>query len=148
MKGHYTIFNGYVLEDYSGGHINLSPRTICNIDMIVEEYSFGKIRVHGKTYTNDVIITPEKVVCEKWWRKEGHKVFLEDIKQFLLEYSPRIVVFGTGYHGLVKVQEEVYSFLEEKGIETYALPTRDAVRLFNEIATREKSILGAFHLTC
>jgi len=116
--------------------------------MVVEKYSFGRIRVHGKTYTNDVIVTPEKVVCEKWWRREGHMVFLEDIKSYVVEYSPRILVFGTGYYGRVQVREEVYSFLEEKGIETHALPTREAVELFNEIARREKNILGAFHLTC
>ena len=116
--------------------------------VVVEEYSFGKIRVHGKTYSNDVIITPERVVCEKWWRREGHRVYLEDIERYILEYSPKIVVFGTGYSGLVKVQDEVLRFLRERGVEVYTLPTKDAARLFNELSTRETRILGAFHLTC
>ena len=46
--------------------------------MPVEHYSFGRITIDGKTYTSDVIVIKGEV--RSWWRKEGHRVALDDIR--------------------------------------------------------------------
>ncbi|MFN3384794.1 MAG: Mth938-like domain-containing protein [Archaeoglobaceae archaeon] len=110
---------------------------------MIESYEFGKIVVNGKTYTSDILIFNEKV-RENWWRKEGHKLSLEDLKE-VLEFKPEVLIVGMGYNGRMVVPEDLKIFLEERGIRTIALPTQQAVKVFNE--TKAKKV-GAFHLTC
>jgi len=59
--------------------------------MIVNDYSFGRIVIEGKTYTRDVIVS-RNWIKPNWWRKEGHSVCLDDIKE-ILERNPEVVVF-------------------------------------------------------
>ncbi|MEM1593039.1 MAG: Mth938-like domain-containing protein [Archaeoglobaceae archaeon] len=110
---------------------------------MIERYEFGKIVVNGRAFTSDILIFDESV-RENWWRKEGHKLSLEDLRE-VLEFKPEILIIGTGYNGRMVVPEEVKKFLEEKGIKAIVLPTQEAVKVFNE--TKAKKV-GAFHLTC
>ncbi|RLI30667.1 hypothetical protein DRO48_02760, partial [Candidatus Bathyarchaeota archaeon] len=45
----------------------------------IEAYGFGYIVVDGKRYTSDVIIFPDRVM-DGWWRKEGHRLYVDDLK--------------------------------------------------------------------
>lgn len=38
--------------------------------MNIAGYRFGRIDIDGRTYTSDVIITPERVI-DSWWRQRG-----------------------------------------------------------------------------
>ena len=115
---------------------------------LVESYSFGRVRVSGKEYSRDVIVAPDAVLDEQWWRREGHALYVEDILRYVESYKPSVVVVGTGYYGVMKVSEEVKAYLREKGIELIALDTRRAVEEYNKRAERGERVLGAFHLTC
>jgi hypothetical protein len=48
----------------------------------------------GKRYTCDVIVS-SKGVKVNWWRKEGHKLAIEDLAG-VLQVAPQVVVIGTG----------------------------------------------------
>src|SRR5438876_157963 len=48
----------------------------------------------GREETRDVIVLPERVV-RGWWRKEGHRLALEDLDEVLDELPERLLV-GTG----------------------------------------------------
>lgn len=50
--------------------------------MLIESYEFGAIVISSKKYTSDVIILPERVI-DGWWRKEGHKVHIEDLEDII-----------------------------------------------------------------
>jgi len=80
---------------------------------VIEEYEFGRIIIQGKVYTSDVIVHKNGVE-EGWWRKEGHKVCMDDIKR-VIDLNPEIVVFGTGAYGRVKVEDNVIEYLKKKG---------------------------------
>lgn len=110
---------------------------------MIERYEFGKIVVKGKTYTSDILIFDEEV-RENWWRKEGHRLSIEDLEE-VLKFKPEVLIVGTGYNGRMVVPEDLKKFLGERGIQTIALPTQEAVRVFNETRVRKA---GAFHLTC
>lgn len=114
--------------------------------MTIEFYDFGEIVVNGRRYTRDIIITPSKIISN-WWRKEGHKICLDDLREILNEQVD-FVVLGTGYYGLVKVDSEVREYFERKGVKVIVKPTREAVEEFNKLASLGKRVLGAFHLTC
>jgi hypothetical protein len=64
---------------------------------MIDNYSFGKISIDGKTYSSDVIIFPERV-HDSWWRKEGHSLCLEDI-QDVFDYLPEVLIIGRGSPG-------------------------------------------------
>ena len=59
--------------------------------MFVDDYSFGRIVINGKTYRNDVIVSKDWIK-PNWWRKEGHSVCLEDIKDVAGEEIANSVV--------------------------------------------------------
>lgn len=115
---------------------------------MIESYQFGVMVINGERYTSDVIVFPERVI-DGWWRKEGHKVHLEDLREILKhEPKPEVLILGTGYHGLVKIPSKVKTALKSQGIELTAQPTREAWKTFNELLESGKQVAGAFHLTC
>jgi len=111
----------------------------------IEHYSFGNITIDGEGYTSDVIIYRERV-DSSWWRKEGHNLHLEDLKD-IVEAKPDILVIGTGAYGVMRVSKEIVAHLESKGIKVHALKTGDAVDLFNKLQ-KDNLVIGALHLTC
>jgi hypothetical protein len=113
--------------------------------MKIEHYSFGKIIIDGKTYTSDVIIYPEKV-GSSWWRKQGHSLHIDDLKDIIAE-KPELLIVGTGNSGVMVVPHETVSYLKSKGIEVNIARTDEAVRLFNRFQ-KEKRTIAALHLTC
>ena len=114
----------------------------------IERYEFGKIRVAGREYTRDVVVAPEGVVEERWWRVEGHLLRVEDIARYVEEQRPSVLVVGTGYFGMLRVDRGLVEYLRVKGVELVALKTGDAVKEFNNRVERGERVLGAFHLTC
>jgi len=116
---------------------------------LIDSYEFGVIIINGKRCTSDVIIFPDHVV-DNWWRREGHKLHIEDLKEVLnAEPKPKVLVVGTGYYGLMKVSSEVQNALKYHGIELVVQQTREACRAFNELLKSNKRVVAAaFHLTC
>ena len=114
--------------------------------MQIESYRFGEIIINGKTYTQDLIIFPERIRTN-WWRKEGHRLHLEDLTE-ILEYKPEILIVGTGYDGLMKVPRELIETLEKKGIKVIVKKTKDACNEFNKYIKEKRKVVAAFHLTC
>ncbi len=112
--------------------------------MRIQDYSFGRIIIDGQTYTKDVIILPERVY-HPWWRKEGHRLSMEDLVE-ALSAEPEMLIIGRGYAGVMRVPDEVVMALQERGIEVVVQKTRDAVKTFNDI--EDKRTVAALHLTC
>jgi hypothetical protein len=117
-------------------------------DGFIEFYDFGVMVVNGKRYTSDLIVFPETVLSG-WWRRKGHEVCVEDLKEvFNKTPLPEVLVIGTGYSGLVKVLPEVEKALRERGVKLITQPTSEAYKIFNELLRDGKRVVGAFHLTC
>lgn len=115
---------------------------------LIESYKFGMIVINGKRYTSDVIIFPDRVL-DGWWRKEGHRLYVEDLREVLnSEPRPEVLVVGTGYSGLMKVSNEVEEELRSRRIEIIAQPTKQACQTFNELLKSNRRVVSAFHLTC
>lgn len=113
---------------------------------VIEDYGFGHMVIDGRKYTADLKIIFDRVVSN-WWRREGHKLHLEDITD-IVDAKPEVVVVGTGAFGFMKVPKEVIDFLEAKGIGVVVEKTKDAVRKFNDLKEKGLRVAGAFHLTC
>jgi len=114
--------------------------------MMIESYSFGRIVINGRSYTSDLIVFPSHVK-DSWWRKEGHRLNIEDLRE-VIEEAPEVLVVGTGYYGLMKVPEDVKEYLANKGIKLIAKRTREACENFNSLLRSGKKVVAALHLTC
>jgi len=112
---------------------------------VIDDYSFGRMVIDGKTYTSDVIVFPDHVQSS-WWREEGHRLSLKDIEDVLVS-RPEVLVVGTGSFGAMKVPAAVSGGIKEQGIELIVEKTAVAVRTYNQLSSG-KRVIGAFHLTC
>jgi hypothetical protein len=113
---------------------------------MIESYSFGSMTVMGENHRNDLKII-EKQIVGNWWRREGHAVYAEDIDDILYSGAEMLVV-GTGAYGSMRVTEEAARAIKGRGIQLVAVPTKEAVTLFNTLLGQGKRVAGAFHLTC
>ncbi|MFW6140649.1 MAG: Mth938-like domain-containing protein, partial [Acidobacteriota bacterium] len=113
--------------------------------IMIDSYKFGQMVIDGKKYTKDLIIYPEEVKSS-WWRETGHLVTLEDLKE-VFAHNPKILIIGTGYMGLMKVDHEVKKYAEGKVIKLIIQNSKKAVQTFNQKQS-EGPVFGAFHLTC
>ncbi|MFB0567949.1 MAG: Mth938-like domain-containing protein, partial [Candidatus Bathyarchaeia archaeon] len=104
-----------------------------------------QITINGRRYSRDVIVFPDNVK-DGWWRREGHRLSLEDLKD-VFESEPEVLVIGTGYSGLMKVPQEVRDHVNSKNIELVVENTRQAWQTYNRLCQSRK-VIAAFHLTC
>ncbi len=111
---------------------------------MIESYNFGKIKIDGKLYSHDLIVSKEGV--DSWWRQNSHWVGISDLGE-IIERQPKIVIFGTGYSGIMEVSDEAKEHLEKLGIEVIIEPTKKACDVYNKLSDNE-SVVAALHLTC
>ena len=113
--------------------------------MVIDSYSFGNIVINGKRYTSDVIIYPHRVEG-RWWRLQGHLLQLEDLQE-VIDFSPELLIVGTGHSGLMKIAPETESFFRESSIELVVQRTTEACETYNRLHGDKKTV-AALHLTC
>ena len=112
---------------------------------MIESYSFGKMKFQGKVFTKDLILLPDQILSP-WWRTSGHRITVDDLS-VVFSYTFEILVLGTGYYGLVKIDQEVFEQAKQKKFSIITAKTSKAVKLFNKNYLT-KTTVGAFHLTC
>ena len=113
---------------------------------MITDFSFGKIVVNGKTYTDDIKIVRGQVISD-WWRKRGHRVDVEDIAD-ILESGPDIVVIGKGSPGLMKTSSHLRESLEANNIVLIEKKTSKAIEVFNKLFQEGRKVAAGLHITC
>uniref|UniRef100_A0A7V4JPR8 Uncharacterized protein n=1 Tax=Thermodesulfobacterium geofontis TaxID=1295609 RepID=A0A7V4JPR8_9BACT len=117
---------------------------------MITYYSFGSLSFKDKIYNKDLIIiktSKEEKIFSDWWRKEGHRLQVEDLEK-VWKYSLEYLIVGTGAYGVMKVDPEVESKAKSLGIKVEIYKTDLAIKRFNELYSSGVSLAGAFHLTC
>ena len=111
---------------------------------MINSYDFGRIVINGKRYNTDLIVFSGKV--RGWWRKEGHRLHVEDLKD-VLEAKPEVLVVGTGHSGMMTVPPETRKRIESEGIELITQRTAEACKTFNSLI-KSRKVVATLHLTC
>ncbi len=101
--------------------------------------------MRGKIYQSDLIIYPDHV-DSTWWRKQGHALDIDDIRE-VIEAKPEVIIFGTGQPGLMQVSDKTIAKINEMNIETIIVPTENACQEYNRISAQKK-VIACLHLTC
>jgi hypothetical protein len=112
---------------------------------MIENYRFGSITIDGKKYDSDVIIYPDRV-DSSWWRKEGHRLCVEDLLEALAA-KPVVLIVGKGAYGCMSVPPDTQKHVELLGIELVATNTKDACDTHNQLSETER-VVTCLHLTC
>jgi hypothetical protein len=110
----------------------------------LQDYSFGRIVVDGEEHDRDLIVLPDRVVAN-WWRRDGHSLALEDLRE-VEDELPEKLILGTGAYGQLRPPAAVLEELERRGIDVEVLHTDNAVRRYGELD--EHRTAAALHLTC
>jgi len=113
---------------------------------MIERYSFGRMTIAGRTYTDDVKIVAGRVRPD-WWRARGHVIAAGDV-QDVLDHGPEVLVVGTGASGMASVADDLRRRAAAQGMELRVHQTARAVDVFNALHAKGTRVDGAFHLTC
>ena len=115
------------------------------MDIMIDNYTFGKFVVDGKTYESNIILIGKKVSKARYL--PNHELSINDIYP-LVEYNPEYIIIGTGASGVMPVPEEIEDFIKEKGIKLIAEKTGDACRTYNSLVSEHKKVATFLHNTC
>jgi len=112
----------------------------------IDAYSYGRIRISGDDFDDDLIVFPDKI--EPYWRRrEPHALSVFDLET-VLSYAPELLIVGTGTVGRMQLDPSMREVLRQKGIDCIDAHTDRAWQIFNEEIERDTRVVGAFHLTC
>ena len=115
--------------------------------MHIDSYGFGRIRIDGVDYSDDVVIHHGRVHAP-WWRQGGGHRFAPADLEMVISDPPEVVCLGTGAMGRVRVDEETLAALAHAGIEVVVDRTGLAVERFNRLVEAGRDAAAALHLTC
>ena len=116
--------------------------------MHFEKFSFGSLRIDGKTYENDVVIDRGEISKRK---KKPSKRFRDEFGHTRLSIKETIpwkcgqLVIGTGAYGNLPVMKEVQRAAERRNVKLQILPTAEAIHLLNQNPGDTNAVL---HVTC
>lgn len=115
---------------------------------LVDKFQFGRVRVEGKVYEYDVVISRRGVRKRKKKRSKRFKKKFGHTPLSIRENIPwdcaRLVI-GTGAHGDLPVMDEVKREAARRGVELVILPTARAIKEINNAAVHTHAVL---HITC
>jgi len=112
---------------------------------MIDLYEFGIIVINGRRYSSDVIIYPDRVKND-WWRKEGHRLYIDDLED-VVDENPDVIVVGKGNPGLMRVLPETEEYIKSKGIKLIIQSTEQACKTYNHLSSSQK-VIALLHLTC
>ena len=116
--------------------------------MQFEDFSFGSIKIDGKTYDHDVLIDRggirkrEKKASKQFRNGFGHTPVSTEEK---IPWKCRRLVVGTGVYNRLPVMDDVHREARRRKVELVLLPTSKAIELLNG---GPKSTNAILHVTC
>jgi hypothetical protein len=111
--------------------------------------AWGRIGVEGLGVAKDVKLFPGG--GRQWdWAETGTRhvpgIQPADVDE-LLAHGATTVVLSLGMDLNLQIDPATLRHLEERSVEVHALETREAVKVYNELADRV-AVGGLFHSTC
>ncbi len=116
----------------------------------IDATQFGSITVGGERISHDVIIRLDGEVKKRKKKLSkrvygtSHRISLAEA-QYVFDDGAKLLIIGTGQHGLVRLDDDSSAFLKEQGCDVRLLRTPEAIRAWNKA---EGKVIGLFHVTC
>lgn len=117
---------------------------------VVTHISWGKMKAGELPRAKDMKLWPGG--GREWdWNETGtrHSPGIQpaDVEE-LLEHGSEAVVLSRGMLKRLKTMPETVDFLEKRGVIVHRAETKEAVRIYNELARSGAAVGGLFHSTC
>jgi hypothetical protein len=116
--------------------------------MRIENFSFGSIRIDGRTYTHDVVIDRGQIRKRKKGASKRHRAsygYTPLSAEELIPWHCRLLVVGTGAAGALPVMDSVKAEARRRNVELVTVPTERAIDL---LAADAKDTNAILHVTC
>jgi hypothetical protein len=116
--------------------------------MRIDGYSFGTIRIDGRTYDHDLILEGGAIRRRKKGPSKRFRVTYGHTPLSVEEDIPwtcRRLVIGTGASGSLPVMDQVEQEARRREVDLIVVPTSRAVELLGDDTEETNAIL---HLTC
>ena len=115
----------------------------------VTKLAWGQIEIEGIGKFKDAKVFPGG--AREWnWSETGtaHQPGIQpaDVAE-LLAHGATTIVLSQGRLRRLHVCPQTLRLLQERRVQTYVLPTTEAVELYNRLRDREQ-VAGLFHTTC
>jgi hypothetical protein len=113
---------------------------------------FGNVTYKKKTYDADLVVDTKgnaRLRDQTLPRQRfgtGHFICADELKAIITDDCD-VFVFGSGQDGVAQLTPDAKEFLKKKKIETRVAISPDAIRIYNEIAQKKKTI-ALIHVTC
>ena len=66
----------------------------------------------------------------------------------LIDHGASVIVLSRGMHLVLQTPPETLAWLEQHAMKYHVLETREAAKLYNELAGQGVAVGGLFHSTC
>ncbi len=116
----------------------------------IEHLSWGLMKVHGLGTGKDVKLWPGG--GRAWdWRETNTRhvpgIQISDVAE-LIDHGADLIVLSRGMELVLQTAPETVKWLDLNGVKYHVLETREAARLYNDLAERDVAVGGLFHSTC
>ncbi len=111
---------------------------------------FGRIKLDGEEYEEDVVIDGGKIKRRK---KKASKPYRDQFGHTPLSAEEPIpwdckqLIIGTGAFGKLPIMDAVYEEAKQRGVELVVCPTEEACELLSKAKDQEK-VNAILHVTC
>jgi hypothetical protein len=116
----------------------------------IDKFSFGSAIIDGTKHIRDLILLTDGTMKQRasgFWIIGSHCIKKEEIEQ-LFASGTEVVVIGVGVLSRARLCDEAKSYAEQQSAELLVLPSRDAVRKWNQLADEGKRAAALIHITC
>jgi hypothetical protein len=115
----------------------------------IVDLSWGRMEVDGLGTEKDWKLYPGG--GRPWdWSETGTEhvpgVQVADVEE-LVAHGATVVVLSLGMDRRLHVDQATLRYLEERSVEVHMLETREAVKVYNDLA-EDNALAGLFHSTC
>jgi hypothetical protein len=116
----------------------------------IEHLAWGVMQVQGLGTGKDIKLWPGG--GRGWdWRETGTQhvpgIQVADIAE-LIDHGASVIVLSRGMQLVLQTAPETIAWLEQHGMKYHLLETREAAKLYNELAAQGIAVGGLFHSTC
>ena len=116
----------------------------------IEHISWGQMMIEGTGSGKDFKLWPGGARTWDWTETNTHHVpgIQPSDVQELLEHGSRIIILSRGMLLQLHTCNETLQLLSEEGVEVHIRETKEAAKLYNDLAASGAAVGGLFHSTC
>jgi hypothetical protein len=116
----------------------------------IDKFGFGSAVIDRTKHIRDLILLPDSATKRRsggFWIIGSHHIKKEEVEQLFASGAEAIVI-GVGVLSRARLSDEAKTYAERQSAKLFVLPSRDAVRKWNQLADEGKRTAALIHITC